>query len=114
MATLPIEYALKVYRGASFTKSFRWRPDGTTGQDFTGWAGKLYIGRPRRPALIVVDGTNGLELGADGEITVTLPATTTMGLGGVYVYNLDLIAPDGSVTRFLRGRLDAEQDAGPA
>ena len=117
MATLPRDYPMVIYRGTAFTQTFRWKPDGVTGQDFTGWAATFYLGSPGRDPELVIDTeqlTTALTLGTDGSIVLILDAATTFTLPpDVYVYNLDLTPPAGDPFRFVHGRMDVKQDAGP-
>lgn len=110
--TLPLSYAFTVYTGTSFRKEFRWLPDGTAAQDFTGWAGSMLIGAPGKTALVQLSTTNGgVSLSSTGHIVLSMdPATTALLLDGVYFYQVDLTDPDGDVTRFLRGRIEAVTD----
>lgn len=104
--TLPLNYELTIYSGATYLRMFRWLPDGQTPQDFTGWAGFLRIGNGKVP---VVERT--LELSDAGLITVELtPAVTYMTKPGTYAYNVDLMDPDDRIIRFLRGRAEFIRD----
>lgn len=48
---------------------------------------------------------SGLNLGSDGSIVISISADTTAALQpGDYVYDLELIAPSGAVTRLVQGR----------
>lgn len=112
--TLPTRYPLSVYTGATFRQVFRWKPDGITGQDLTGWTAILYLGISGRVPVIIVDTDTGITLDDQGTIGVTVSAAATRPLKpGVYQYNLDLIDAGGYVIRFARGRVDVIKDAGP-
>lgn len=117
MATLPAKYPLTINRGATFARVFRWSPDGTNPQDFTGWTANLYIAQPGLPRVTVSVLTigAGITLNSAGQIFVAMTDAQTLALPtGVYVYNLDLTDPAGATTRFVHGRLDVDEDAGPA
>ncbi len=112
--TLPLDYDLSVYTGATFKREFKWLPDGTSGLDFTMWAASLYIGKPgaRTPMLTLTNGA-GITLTETGQIIVVISATQTAALeAGVLSYSLDLADAAGTVTRFLRGRLNVIADVG--
>lgn len=115
--TLPLDYELTIYIGATFQKEFRWLPDGATTMDFTGWSASLLIGQPNaKDAMLALTDTNGgISLTPDGEIHVNVTNTQTAALPtGVLSYSLDLTDADGTVQRFLRGRLSVVYDVGRA
>ncbi len=113
--TLPLDLELTVYAGTTFHREIRWRPDGVHLQDFTGWSALMLIGPPRGTAVEDLRTSDGsIELTAQGQILLTLSHTATAVLPeGVLTYILDLTAPNGVVTRFLRGRLTVIQDVRP-
>ncbi len=107
MATLPLAYELVAYSGTTFRKQFRWLPGGTTPQNFTGWSGRLLIGRDYNEPRI----DTSVELTDAGEINVVLTPEQTMTLAeGIWRYVIDLSDPAGDVTRFLRGRFEVVWD----
>lgn len=104
--TLPVNLDHTVYAGTTFRRELRWRPGGTTGQDFTGWTASLRIGPPRGVPLLECTDTDGITLGSDGTVTIELTVAETRDLpGGTYAYVLDLTDTAGTVLRLLRGRL---------
>jgi hypothetical protein len=113
--TLPLSHELVVYAGTTFRREFRWRPDGDGLQDFTGWSALARIGPAQGHAVIELStGNGGVLLTAVGQIVLSIaPAQTTLLAAGAYSYNLDLTGPDGTVTRFLRGRVQVIADVGP-
>lgn len=113
-SSLPVTYDLTVYTNTTFTAAFRWLPDGTTAQDFTGWSAKMYIGFGQGPAVIELDSPTDIVLTASGAITATMtPDTTQLLKPGTYSYVLDLTDPNAGVQRFLRGQLRVIKDVGP-
>lgn len=110
--TLPLSYALTVYSGTTFRKEFVWKPDGAAPQDFTGWAGVMRIGAPGQTAMSQLSSTGGgVTLSSTGQIVLAMtPAQTSLLPDGTYAYTLDLIDPDGAITRFLRGRIEFQTD----
>ncbi len=104
--TLPLNYELTIYSGATYRRMFRWLPDGQTPQDFIGWGATLVIGTGRTHVL-----ERDLELNDTGLITVELsPAVTYNVIPGTYAYNVDLIDPQDNILRFLRGRAEFIRD----
>lgn len=104
--TLPLHYNLTLYAGVTFRRRFRWKPDGTNPQDFTGWAGALRVGYQHSAASFTLTPENGgLTLGPDGLITIYIAADDTYDIdGGYLIYQLDLVPGSGEPIRFLRGR----------
>ena len=116
--TLPVDLPLVVHIGIGLYRELRWKPDGTTGQDFTGWTALLLIG-PRcgtAVAQLDTDTGGGLTLDEDGLITVTLDAVASETLpSGELYYQLDLTPPDPDPPiRFLTGRLSVICGISPA
>lgn len=113
-SSLPVTYDLTVYTNTTFKASFRWLPDGSTEQDFTGWSALMYIGYGQGPSILQLSSTAGIFLSPLGGITITMtPAMTQLLKPGTYAYVLDLTDPDATVQRFLRGQLRVIKDVGP-
>lgn len=112
---LPIEIELVIYARTNLRRRFRWLPDGTNAQDFTGWTALCLIGPRGGEAIYELDTTNqGVVLGADGLITVSLDDSETDAVKGTGLYwQLDLSDPTGFVQRFLRGRVTVVRDVEP-
>lgn len=103
---LPVETELVIYAGTTFRRTFRWLPDGVTGQDFTGWAATFLLGPPRGIAIrtLTTDVGGGITLDTDGTITLVMPvADTNLPVSSLF-YVLDLTDPSTEVLRLLRGR----------
>ncbi len=113
--TLPLDYELVIYGGATFRREFRWLPDGSAALDFTLWSASMMIGVPQNATpLIELSTANGdITLSTGGQIIITIGAADTAALpAGVLSYSLDLTQPDGDVLRFLRGRVSVVTDVG--
>lgn len=113
--TLPLDYELVVYSGATFRREFRWLPDGSAALDFTGWTGSMMIGVPlsRTPLITLTTTDGGVALSAGGQIIILLqPADTAALPAGTLSYSLDLTDTAGTIVRFLRGRLTVVTDVG--
>jgi hypothetical protein len=113
--SLPLDYDIVVYSGTSFKREFRWYPDGTLPQDFTGWDARMLIGQPSNIAdLELSTTTGGIALTQQGQIVIFMPPTVTALLPtSASFYVLDLIQPDGFIRRFLRGRVSVVVDVKP-
>ena len=121
------EIDLLITQGADNTYAFAYSLDDGTGPvpvDLAGWSARMQIRRKVGGAIWhELTGTNGITLGADGSITVSIPHTVTenpawdaysklidgepQALG---VYDLELIDPTGTVTRFLQGAVTVSPD----
>ncbi len=112
--TLPLAYDLTIYCGTTFEAMFRWLPDGSNPQDFTGWSAGMKIGRVGGP-LVAELGTFDytIILSATGQIILSLPAVGTAALPpGTYSYALNLTDSHQVTTAFLRGRVEIVADIG--
>lgn len=112
---LPLSIDLPIYAGVTFRQQFRWRPDGVTGQDFTGWSGVAQVGtRGGPPAEVLTADNGGLVLGPGGLVTLQVDAVVTAVLpGDSLFYVVDLIDPAGAGRRFVRGWLRMIRDFTP-
>lgn len=112
---LPIEIELVIYAATTLLRQFRWLPDGTNPQDFTGWTAVCLIGPRGGEAMYELSSaTGGVVLDADGTVTVNLSPADTEDLRGIGLYwQLDLTDPDGFVQRFIRGRVTVVRDVEP-
>ena len=108
VVALPVMMDLVVYSGVGFHRDLRWLDDDALPKDLTGWTAVLRA-TPQRGAIAefeLTSATGDLGVGADGVISIDIPAAVTAGFdSSTYVYVLDLIDPDGVVMRFLRGRI---------
>lgn len=109
MSNCTATYELCVPAGATFTQVLRWKADGQL-VNLTGYTARMQI-RPSVAsstltlALTTENGRIALG-GAAGTITLTISATDTATLtAGRYVYDIELIAAGGTVTRLLQGVL---------
>jgi hypothetical protein len=103
----PGRYNIKVYQGSTFSLAPQWKIDGTY-VDVTGYTAILTVkNSPSSETSITVLSTdNGrITVGTtDGKFTLNLSAATTTGLAaGNYVYDLEVTAPNTTVTRLLEG-----------
>ncbi len=103
----PGRYNMKVYQGSTWTLAPQWKIDGTY-VNVTGYTAVLTVkySPSSETSIIVLSTDNGrIVTGTtDGKFTMTLSAATTAGLAaGNYVYDLEVTAPGGTVTRLLEG-----------
>ncbi len=111
---LPIEHELVVYSGTDTRREYRWLPDGTHPQDFTGWKARIHVGPLRGGCVLHLTTENGYAtLSADGVLGMWLTAEQSKTLTIVNPsYAVDLKDPDGIVTRLVRGRITLVKDIG--
>ena len=101
---------IKVEQGATFSRTFTWKINANP-VDLTGYLARLKVrDTARRPSAVnemisLSSPDKGIVLGgAAGTITVTISASATASvLAGKYVYDLELVSPDTSVTRLIKG-----------
>jgi hypothetical protein len=109
-AGLPLPVDETIHQGATWHRLYRWSPGGEPA-DLTGWAALLqirggYADTAPNVALSLTE-ADGIVLGADGsiEFEATAAATRALTRGSARRYDLELTAPDGTVIRFLMGRV---------
>lgn len=98
---------LCIPQGATFSRVIRWKADGVN-VNLTSFTARMQI-RPTAAsatttlALTTENGRIALG-GSAGTITLTISATDTAAItAGRYVYDLELVAANGTVTRLLQG-----------
>lgn len=103
----PGRYNIQVYQGSTWTISPQWKIDNLY-VDVTGYTAKMDVrySASSTSTIIELSSTNGrITVGTtNGKFTLALTATETAALtAGSYVYDLEITAPDGTVTRLLEG-----------
>ena len=109
----PAEYDLIIARGETYTRTFTWTSGGSP-VNLTSYHAAMQIRpdwlvageTPGTPDVDLDDQTKGgITLGGSaGTVTVTIPAAVTAALAiDRGKYDLELTAPSGAVTKFLRG-----------
>ena len=103
----PGRYNMKCYQGSTFTLAPQWKIDGTY-VDVTGYTAAMDVKNSASSASSIIELTssNGrITVGTtDGKFTLTISAADTTTLSaGQYVYDLEITAPDSTVTRLLEG-----------
>ena len=104
------EYDLEFNQGASYTKTFTWKDGDGVAVNLTSYTARMQVRQSVSATEVLLELTteNGrLTLGGSaGTITLALTPATTAGI--VWRrgrYDLELVAPDGGVTRFLEGQI---------
>jgi hypothetical protein len=101
---------IKVEQGATFSQTFTWKIS-SNAVNLTGYTARLKVrDTSRRPSAVneiisLTSPSGGIVLGgAAGTIAVTISASATASVvAGKYVYDLELVASDTTVTRLVKG-----------
>lgn len=104
-------YPIFIPQGATFQQSIAWKaPDGVTAIDLTGYTATMMVRSdyitPDPPLVSISTAGGGIVLGGVlGTILLTISATLTGALTAPQdcVYDVKLVAPDGTITRILEG-----------
>ena len=102
----PGRYNLAVYKGTTFALSPVWKIGGVP-VNLSGYTADMQVRYATDTSIIVELSTaNGRAVitPSAGKVTLTLTASQTAALAaGTYVYDLNLTAPDSTVTKILQG-----------
>jgi hypothetical protein len=102
----PGRYNINVYKGTTFSLAPVWKIGGTP-VNMTGYTADMQVRAASDTAIVVQMSTaNGRAVitPALGKTTITLTAVQTAALtAGTYIYDLNLTAPDSTVTKILQG-----------
>jgi hypothetical protein len=108
MADLPQTFNLKAYMGDSWSKTFLLWTDGAptdlTGATVAAWA--RTCGNGAAPTYLVLQVT----LGVDPGTVVLAPPAGGFTKPEMLTYDLEVTMPDGTITTWVRGRLQVDQD----
>ena len=103
-------FDITIEQGATFTLSLVWKDSAGAPTDLTGWAARMQV-RPSHGSDLVLlslsSTSGGITLGGTaGTIEVVASATATAAITGrKAVYDIELAAPGGAVTRLLQGQV---------
>ena len=103
----PGRYNMKCYQGSTFTLAPQWKIDGSY-VDVTGYTANMVVRNSptSSTSIITLSSSNGrITVGTtNGKFTLSITAADTTALAaGQYVYDLEVTAPDSTVTRLLEG-----------
>lgn len=106
-------YRLKIDQGSTVRRALRWLRDGEP-VDLSDCTARMEIRTAVGGALIHrLDTTNGgLEVdGPEGVIRIHIPAETSSAWTSMSgVYDLEVVFPDGSVTRLIQGQVQVSPE----
>lgn len=108
-------YDLTIEQGATLYQQFRWLDGDNEPVDLTGYTARMQVRRKKSSDDVLLSATteNGyIELGGDeGTILLNVPAAITAALDfKTGVYDLELVASDGFVDRFLEGSVTLSKE----
>lgn len=104
-------YDILCEQGATFTRELTWKQENGTPVNLTGYTARMQVRRAVSDSTAVVTLTTengGITMPsprASGKIVLLLSATATAGLPVIKgVYDLEVVAPNSTVTRLLQGK----------
>lgn len=108
-------YDLLIEQGATFLKTFVWKDSNEDPVDITGYTARMQIRRKKSATTVEHTATtenSGITLGdAAGTVVVTIPATDTADFEfSKGVYDIELIDPQGTVTRLIEGGVEVSKE----
>lgn len=109
------QYDFTIEQGATFVRSFVWKADDGTPVNLTGYTARMQVrqGYSAQDALLEATTENGrLQIvGASGQVTLTLTAEDTGAIDWRRGrYDLELVAPDGTVKRLVEGVISISRE----
>ncbi len=101
-------YKMTCNQGANLNQSLTWRnPDGTP-INLTGYTAEMRVARNKGGTLVLNPTTENGDIvitGLTGNVQINVSAADTADVeAGIYVYEVDLTANNGTVTRLLEGQ----------
>lgn len=101
-------YDMLCEQGATFVRQFKWTDENEVPIDLTGYSARMQVRTAVKASEVVVELTtaNGqiVLYPAEGKIELSMTATVTAALPDKRcVYDLEVVAPSGTVTRLLQG-----------
>lgn len=104
---------LFIEQGATFSFSVQWlQSDGVTPKNLTGYTARMDVRTAQKaPALVALTSPSGgiVITPATGVITVTITAAQSDAWTvAKALYDLEVVAPDGTVTRLLKGAVTVD------
>ena len=110
----PGRYNIKCYQGTTFSLAPSWKINGSY-VDVTGYSAAMDVkySPTSTTSITTLTSANGkITVGTtDGTFTLNLTAAQTRALAaGNYVYDLEITAPDGTVSRLLEGGFTVFQE----
>jgi hypothetical protein len=113
--------ALTIDQGADYVHEWQWIAEDDEGvqtpRDLTDWIGRMHVREAMSSLSTLTEAhTDGnaeglITLNDDGVVRVEFPhSVSTAWTWGSGVYDIELIDPDGGVTRFTEGRITVRRE----
>ena len=106
MAASPGRYNITIYNGTTFSLAPVWKINGSP-VNLTGYSADMQVRAATDTSIVVeLSTSNGAAVITPGlgQTTLTLTAAQTTAIpAGIYIYDLNLTAPDSSTTKILAG-----------
>lgn len=108
-------YNFVAEQGATLERVITWRDDAGALVSLTGCTANMQVRSVAESAIVILDCSeaNGRIVlgGAAGTITITVAAATMSAIAaGTYVYDLELTAAGGKVTRLIEGKFQVKSE----
>ena len=102
------QYDILADQGATFSRNIHWYKANGDPEDLTDYSARMQVLQryvSTSTVLSLTSPSGGISLGGgSGAITLTVSASTMAGVtAGDYVYDLEMVASNGVVTRLLQG-----------
>lgn len=100
-------YDIICEQGTTFVRVVTYTDANNTPINISSYTGRMKVRKSKSSSdeyLSLASGGSGLVLQANGEIEITIPASTSAKIpSGNYKYDLEIISPTGIVTRVIEG-----------
>ena len=100
-------YDMICEQGTTFVRVVTYTDSNNTPIDISSYSGRMKVRKSKSSPeeyLSLATGGRGLSLQANGEIEITIPASTSAKIpAGNYKYDLEIVSPAGVVTRVIEG-----------
>lgn len=108
-------YDILIEQGATFQRTFVWKDSNEDPVDITGYTARMQIRRKKSSTTAEHEATTengGITLGdTAGTVAITIAATDTADFSfSKGVYDLELVDPQGVVTRLVEGGVEVNQE----
>jgi hypothetical protein len=109
------QYDFAIEQGATTIRSFVWKSSDGTPVDLTGYAARMQVRRSVSAADVLLEAStfnNRIQLDPlAGRITLVLPADVTAAINWTRGrYDIELVSPDGDVTRLVQGEITVSKE----
>jgi len=108
-------YDMLIEQGATFQKTFVWKDSNEDPVDITGYTARMQIRRKKSATTVEHSATTengGITLGQTaGTVAVLIPAADTAAFDFTKgAYDLELVDPQGVVTRLVEGGVEVSKE----